>query len=150
MLGIFWLSSVPGDRLPLPQFPFSDKLAHLVTYGVLGALIAFRAGLMATVRTIVPVPVETTPSGRPSESATGLEQSPEEGRFQPAPLTKGGWVAPAVGMAYAVLDELHQGFVPNRTLSFGDFTADVAGILAGFWLARRWDAARVRRARTAV
>lgn len=130
MGGIFWLSSVPGDQLPLPQFPFSDKLAHLITYGVLGALIAFRAGLTASVRTALPLP-QTSVSNTPLTT----------------PLTKGGWFAPVVGIAYAALDEFHQGLVPNRTLSFGDFTADVVGILVGFWLARRWDAARLRKLR---
>lgn len=146
MGGIFWLSSVPGDQLPLPQFLFSDKLAHLITYGVLGALIALRAGLMATVRTVVPLPIDTA-TDQSVESSSRIEQSPHPHHSSTlTPLTKGGWIAPAVGIAYAVLDELHQSFVPNRTLSFGDFTADVIGILAGFWLARRWDAARMRRA----
>jgi VanZ family protein len=121
MGGIFILSSVPGEDLPLPQFPFSDKLAHLVTYGLLGALIAFRSGLTDALR------------GR--------------AHLPGARWTKGGWIGPTVGILYAALDEIHQSFVPNRTLSFGDFTADIIGILLGFWLARRWDAARAARAR---
>jgi VanZ family protein len=120
MSGIFVLSSIPGEDLPLPQFPLSDKLAHLVTYGLLGVLIAFRSGLTNALRARA-----RTPGG---------------------PLTKGGWIGPAVGIAYAALDELHQSFVPNRTLSLGDFATDVIGVLLGFWLARRWDAARARRA----
>jgi VanZ family protein len=40
------------------------------------------------------------------------------------------------------VDEFHQYFVPNRTLSFWDFTADVIGILLGIGLARRWDRKR--------
>jgi hypothetical protein len=41
---IFWLSSLPGDRLPPPPFPFGDKLEHFLAYGVLGSLIAARRG----------------------------------------------------------------------------------------------------------
>lgn len=124
MAGIFALSSVPGDDLPLPQFPFSDKLAHFITYGLLGALIAFRAGLTALFR----------------KASTRV---PHPG---PQPLTRGGWLAPCIGIAYAVFDEFHQSFVPNRHMSLGDFTVDVLGLLLGFWLARRWDAARLRHA----
>ena len=41
---IFLLSSVPGKRDMLPSvIPHLDKLAHLVAYGILGALVA-RAG----------------------------------------------------------------------------------------------------------
>ncbi len=123
---IFILSSVPGDDLPLPQFPFSDKVAHFITYGLLGALIAFRAGLTGLFRRTPPVPPSI-----------------------PQPLTRGGWIAPLVGVAYAAFDEFHQSFVPNRNMSLGDFLVDVAGLLLGFWLARRWDAARLRRARPA-
>jgi len=34
----------------------------------------------------------------------------------------------AVGMLYALSDEIHQGFVPNRSCSFADFLADSVGI----------------------
>lgn len=111
MAGIFALSSVPGDELPLPQFPFSDKLAHFMTYAGLGALIAFRAGLTALLR------------GQPVTA-----------------WTKGGWIAPLVGVAYAAFDEYHQAFTPNRDPDVVDFIADVLGIALGFWLARKWDA----------
>jgi VanZ family protein len=43
MAAIFWLSSIPGDTLPLPEFRFSDKLAHFLAYALLGLLIAARA-----------------------------------------------------------------------------------------------------------
>lgn len=35
---IFFLSSIPGKDLPL-LFPFSDKVIHLVEYGILGFLL---------------------------------------------------------------------------------------------------------------
>lgn len=122
MGGIFYLSSVPGEDLPLPEFPFSDKLAHFATYGLLGVLIAFRFGLTRLLR------------------ARGRSARPAD-----LPLTKGGVIAPLVGVFYAALDEFHQWFVPNRTLSLGDFVVDVIALLLGFWLARRWDARRLAR-----
>src|SRR5690606_29327140 len=110
MGGIFYLSNLPGDELPLPQFFLSDKLAHFVTYAGLGVLIAFRAGLTDVLR------------GRPV-----------------ARWTKGGPIGPLAGLAYAAFDEFHQYFVAERTVSAGDFAADAAGLLLGYWLARRWD-----------
>jgi VanZ family protein len=38
---IFLLSHQPGDTLDLGQIPGSDKLAHLVVYGVLAATVLF-------------------------------------------------------------------------------------------------------------
>lgn len=38
------------------------------------------------------------------------------------------------GTAWAVLDELHQSFVPGRDCSFQDLLADVAGVLIAVWL----------------
>jgi hypothetical protein len=110
MGGIFWLSSVPGEELPLPQFFLSDKLAHFFTYAGLGVLIALRAGLRDKLL------------GKPVNR-----------------WTKGGGIALAVGLSYALFDEFHQSFTPNRSPSGWDFAADAAGILLGFWLMRRWD-----------
>ncbi len=112
---IFWLSSIPGEELPLPEFVLVDKLAHFVTFSGLGALIAFRAGLTALLL------------GRPVTA-----------------WTKGGWLAPAIGLLYAAFDEFHQAFVPNRDSDVLDFVADALGIALGFWLARKWDARRMR------
>jgi len=38
---IFFLSHQAGSDLSLPSFPGSDKVAHLIAYGVLGATIFF-------------------------------------------------------------------------------------------------------------
>ena len=115
MGAIFYMSSLPGEDLPLPQFFLSDKIAHFITYAGLGVLIAFRAGL------------------------TDLLRGRHVVRW-----TKGGWIGPLVGIAYAAFDEFHQYFVPNRTLSAGDFAADVAGLLLGYWLVRKWDEGKIR------
>jgi VanZ family protein len=117
MGGIFFLSSLPGEELPLPAFPLADKLAHFATYTILGVLIAFRAGLTDLLK------------GRRVER-----------------WTKGGWIAPLVGILYGFLDEVHQLYTPNRTFDLKDFAVDVIGILLGFRAARKWDEARVKRA----
>lgn len=111
---IFYLSSIPGEELPLPEFFLSDKIAHFLAYTVLGILIAFRSGL------------------------TDLAK----GRRVTA-WTKGGWIAPAVGMLYGLFDEIHQLYTPNRTFDLKDLAVDIAGIFLGFWLARKWDKKRM-------
>jgi VanZ family protein len=117
MAGIFYLSSLPGEDLPLPNLPLADKVAHFLTYAGLGVLLACRRGLTDLVR---------------------------ERRI--TAWTKGGWIAPAVGILYGIFDEVHQLYTPNRTFDLLDFAVDVAGILVGFWLARKWDARRLGRA----
>ena len=114
---IFFLSSIPGEDLPLPQFFMSDKIAHFLTYTILGVLIAFRSGL------------------------TDLAK----GRRVTA-WTKGGWIAPMVGILYGLFDEFHQLLTPHRTFDLKDWATDIAGVLIGFWLARKWDSARQSRA----
>ncbi len=41
MGAIFFLSHQSGDDLHLPLFPGSDKIAHLIAYAVLGAMVTF-------------------------------------------------------------------------------------------------------------
>lgn len=41
-----------------------------------------------------------------------------------------------LGMVYGVLDEWHQSFVPGRVPSWGDWVADAAGVVLGFFLLR--------------
>ncbi len=48
------------------------------------------------------------------------------------------WLATTI---YAVTDELHQGFVPERVSSIGDLVADAAGaafFVAGSYLVLKW------------
>lgn len=45
MAALFYSSSLPGDEISLPPFPYSDKAVHFAAYAVLGFLIAWRKGL---------------------------------------------------------------------------------------------------------
>jgi len=47
--------------------------------------------------------------------------------FQESPL-RGTVILLIVGMAYALSDEIHQAFVPNRDCSLADFLADSVGV----------------------
>jgi VanZ family protein len=40
LVGLWVLSSLPGDEVQLPSFPGADKLAHLLYFAVGGALLA--------------------------------------------------------------------------------------------------------------
>jgi VanZ family protein len=44
----------------------------------------------------------------------------------------------ALGIAYAVSDEVHQHFVPGRAGSPLDVLIDVAGVAVGVYVGRRW------------
>jgi len=44
----------------------------------------------------------------------------------------------ALGLLYALSDELHQAFVPGRTAEAADWVADALGTLAGLLLFHRW------------
>lgn len=109
MAVIFWLSSLSGDEVPLPDFQFSDKLAHFAAYAALGLAIAGRRSL-----------------GR--RLARGPASVPAEEDF--AFDRRGAWI----GMLYGLSDEVHQLFVPLRLFSWWDFVADALGVAAGIWV----------------
>ncbi len=44
MAGIFFVSGIPGDRLPLPDVVDIDKLAHLTVYGLLAGTVFYAFG----------------------------------------------------------------------------------------------------------
>jgi VanZ family protein len=52
------------------------------------------------------------------------------------------WVAVALGVAYAISDEIHQSFVPGRMGSPLDVALDTVGVVAGVAL---WQVAQARR-----
>lgn len=118
MAAIFWLSDIPGDELPLPQFSFSDKLAHFSAYAVLGASIGLRKRLRRLL-----LAGQNKAGGPPAgETAPGFD-------------LKGA----AIGVLYGMSDEIHQLFVPLRMFSLGDIGADALGVAAGIALARLSD-----------
>ncbi len=59
------------------------------------------------------------------------------------PATPGRTIAFAVvlGIAFALLDEFHQSFVPGRSTEALDLVADAVGVSAGAWL---WTVAQAR------
>ena len=54
-------------------------------------------------------------------------------------VARAALLAVVIAAAYGVTDEIHQGFVRGRTMSFFDWCADAAG--AGLW----WTALKARR-----
>lgn len=114
MAAIFWLSDIPGDELPLPDFRFSDKLAHFCAYAVLGASIGLRKRLHLLLRG------ENRPDGLAA------------GGTAPVLDLKGA----VIGILYGMSDEIHQLFVPLRMFSLGDIAADALGVAAGIGLVR--------------
>ena len=105
MAFIFYLSSLPGDQVHLPDFWNSDKLVHFFAYSVLGFLIASRR--LTYYRLQNPKPIY------PSTHE---------------------WISIPLGALYGVSDEIHQRFVPLREYSYWDMTADTCGIIAGYFL----------------
>ena len=98
---IFALSSIPNNFGATEDTLPVDKAVHAIEFGVLAFLVTW-LGLRATIA------------------------------HHDAPLT----AAVAVGavlfaLAYGVIDEAHQRFVPGRDPSWADFGADAAGAVAG-------------------
>ncbi len=109
---LFYLSSLPGDEVKLPDFWMSDKVIHFMAYAGLGCLIASRLYL----RNIQSGPHLLNifrDSGTVGNSSDRL--------------------GPIVGILYGASDEIHQMFVPMREASTLDWTADTLGVLAGSW-----------------
>lgn len=108
---LFYTSSLPGDRIHLPDFYDSDKVVHASAYCALGLLISWRTGLRRK--------LASSPGPAPARAKvdiTGL----------------------AAGMLYGVADEIHQIFVPLRSYDYADMAADAAGVAIGCWLYSRW------------
>ena len=104
---IFCLSSIHGDKIHLPDFSYSDKVAHFFAYAFLGWLISLRQVLRGSARVGF-------------GNAGGLDA-----------------MGQIVGMLYGASDEFHQMFVPLRDASVYDWNADALGIMAGSWVCRK-------------
>jgi hypothetical protein len=114
MAVLFYTSSLPGNRIHLPPFPYSDKAVHFAAYAALGVLIALRKRIRG--------------------NAAGENRSPDaaDGRRDFRDLR-----GMAAGMLYGVSDEIHQIFVPDRMFDYSDMAADFLGVAAGVWVFRK-------------
>jgi hypothetical protein len=122
MAVLFYTSSLPGNQIHLPPFSYSDKAVHFAAYAVLGALIALRKRL------------------RGNGNAAGSDLAADTAREVRGTrdLRDSRDIAGmAVGMLYAVSDEIHQIFVPMRMFDYSDMGADFLGVAAGVWAFRK-------------
>ncbi|MEO7425433.1 MAG: VanZ family protein [Fibrobacteria bacterium] len=111
---LFYTSSLPGDRVHLPDFYDSDKVVHASAYCALGILISLRKSLRRKFAAASPVSF-------PAMAPAGIDIR-----------------GLAAGMLYGVGDEIHQIFVPLRSFDYADMAADALGVAVGCWLYSRW------------
>jgi VanZ family protein len=116
---IFGLSSISGARLPAIDLPQVDKLAHLLVYAVLGALV-----------------LRGVDRGRPPGAKAKAKGALRARDFV---------VAIALTTLYGVSDEIHQRWTPNRSPDWHDVVADALGAALGSLalVATRWMKTRV-------
>ncbi|MDB5049554.1 MAG: hypothetical protein JWO30_2625 [Fibrobacteres bacterium] len=115
---LFYTSSLPGDRIHLPPFPYSDKAVHFAAYAALGFLISLRK----------PLRRRLIAKGIPLTGRSGSGDAPGGGL---------DFAGLATGMLYGVSDEIHQIFVPMRMYDYGDMAADALGVVLGCWIFAR-------------
>ncbi len=109
---IFWLSDQPSLPHPGRQVGLSDHLVDYGAHALAFGILAFLAWRVVRTRLAVP--------------AQSLVWSP--------PLRAGVFAA-----LYAIIDELHQLFVPGRWAKVSDWLADVVGILVVAALTSWWE-----------
>ena len=117
---IFGASSIPGTQIPAVDLPLADKLAHLLVYAVLGALL-----LRALQR----------PAG-----ARALSSPDARSAAPPAWSWRQAGIAVLLATLYGISDEIHQRWTPNRTPDWHDVVADALGGALGTLalVAMRW------------
>jgi hypothetical protein len=116
---LFYASSLPGDKIHLPPFPYSDKAVHFCVYGILGALIASRKDI----RRRLEAREEAGAADRAMEGATERASAEARDGYD--------FKAVLVGALYGWSDEIHQLFVPMRSYDYFDLTADALGVALG-------------------
>jgi VanZ family protein len=128
---IFGLSSIPGTQLPPVDLPQADKLAHLLVYSVLGALVLRGVRRKRFDRGATPVDFDVGAGAR-----VGADFRRRWGDFA---------VSIALTTLYGISDEIHQHWTPNRTPDWHDVVADLsgAGLGALAFVATRWMKIRV-------
>jgi VanZ family protein len=122
---LFYASSLPGDKIHLPPFPYSDKAVHFCVYAILGMLIASRK----SIRKKLEARADTV-------HAEGNGTVRSDGMENPGAGSADGYDYKAVliGAAYGFSDEVHQRFVPMRSYDYVDMTADALGVALGCWI----------------
>ena len=119
---IFALSSIPGNDIPKVRVPHIDKLAHIMEFLILDALL-----VRAFFYSFLPDNIRHDRSDSLNIDIFALKN------FN---LAKAVFLSIIVASVYAALDEWHQSFVPDRTPDIVDFSADVAGIIIGAIICR--------------
>jgi VanZ family protein len=130
---IFGLSSIPGTQLPPVDLPQADKLAHLLVYSVLGALVLRGVRRNGFKRGGSQIGVG---AGAGAGVGAGVGVGWRWGDFA---------VAIMLTTLYGISDEIHQYWTPNRTPDWHDVVADAlgAGLGALAFVATRWMKIRV-------
>jgi VanZ family protein len=120
---LFYASSLPGDEIHLPPFPFSDKAVHFCVYAILGALIASRKAIRRRLegRRLEARWETGTANGGTGHAGAGIVAGYD-------------FKAVAIGALYGWSDEIHQLFVPMRSYDYLDLTADSFGVALGCWM----------------
>ncbi len=113
---IWALSDIPDLRSPFAQDFLLRKIAHTLEFALLAGLLQWALW----------------PAQKTGPAAT-------RGTL-PRYFVRTGLVAASIAIAYAAIDELHQGFVLGRTASARDVLIDSLGVIVGIslgWLLAR-------------
>jgi len=140
IMGIFFLvSHQPGDRIPMPGFWNADKLLHFLAYAVLGGCLAL-VPLFANIFSLI---INNPSDKNLTTKNASMDVHQTEEYFYPSNHSFWNKHRYIIGILYGALDEFHQSFIPMRQMSLGDFIADAAGVLAGYfgvrWLIKKFN-----------
>jgi VanZ family protein len=135
MTGIFYFSSRPNPLsfLPSPEQRGSvGKVAHFAEYAGLAALLyrALSNGGKRQTSSGFSDPPDPSVAGNPGATALSGPWPAGAGRSLLVSFT--------IGLAYAILDELHQELVPGRGFALTDIGCDLAGMTTALGLIWLW------------
>ena len=171
MLLIFIHSAMPGDlsgaesgffvRLiaaltgldPVPLVPVVRKLAHFTEFAVLGAclMVNVNGRVRSSAPEHAPAPLKGASGADRGAIPVPLKRAAGADRgASPAPLKRQWAAAWVLATLYAVTDELHQYFVPDRACAFTDVCIDSAGAAMGALIAAAVIAGRAQRSRAST
>lgn len=135
MVGIFYFSSRsdPLGFLPSSRHDIDvGKLAHIGEYAGLAALLyrALSSGNKRQTSSGSPDPTDSSIGSKPSTTMVSGQRSAGVGHSLP--------ISFSIALAYAILDELHQEFVPGRGFALADIGYDLAGMTGALGLIWLW------------